>query len=83
MPAPSAGGDLHGAARDVQPRRDDLEQPIVGRPVERRRAHPDQKSVLASSGDFGLSSAGNDADVQLDARWRDADRGVYSFAAGN
>ena len=60
--------DLDGALGDVQDVREVCDQGVVGGAFDGRSGHADDQRVVAGAGAFGFSGAGNDADVDFDAR---------------
>jgi hypothetical protein len=52
----------------VQRVREILDKGVVGGAFDRRSGHADHQRVVAAAGAFGFSGAGNDADVDVDAR---------------
>ena len=53
---------------DVQGVGEEGDQGVVGGAFDRRGGDADHQRVVAGAGAFGFSGAGNDADVDLDAR---------------
>ena len=67
-PAAIAGHDLNGPFGNVQGVREIGDQGVVGGAFDRRGGHADDQRVVPGPGAFGFSGAGNDADVDFDAR---------------
>ena len=67
-PAALAAHDLDGALGDVQGVSEVGDQGVVGGAFDGRRGHANHQRVVAGAGAFGFSGAGNDADVDFDAR---------------
>jgi hypothetical protein len=67
-PAALAAHDLNGPLGEVQRVREIRDQGVVRGAFDGRSGHADHQRVVAGTGAFGFSGAGNDADVDFDAR---------------
>jgi hypothetical protein len=68
QPAPIAAHDLNRSLRDAQRAGEVCDQGVVGGAFDWRGGHADDQRVVPRPGAFGFSGAGNDADVDFDAR---------------
>jgi hypothetical protein len=66
---PLAGDDLNGTATHVKRIGEEFDQRVVGRAFNRRRRDSHNQFVVADTPKGLVLRAGNDADVDDDARW--------------
>jgi hypothetical protein len=67
LAAALAADDSHGAAWRAQTLREEFDERVVGRTLDRRRRQTDQQRAVTGAGYLGFSGSGNDADGENDA----------------
>lgn len=68
MPTPFPAEDPHGTAGEVELPGEESNERVVGGPAKRRRHQPHEHRLVSHAADFGLLGAGDDANIDFDAR---------------